>query len=85
VEGVVRKRYDKDGNILSEEVVYSDSLLALLLKANKPEKFAERTKTDLTSSDGAFKQDNGTQSAARIAALLDEARRRRDAGDELFQ
>lgn len=85
IEGVRRTRYDKDGKLIAEEQVYSDTLLIHLLKANKPEKFAERTKSEITSPDGSFKPDNGTESAARIAALLDEARRRREAGDPLFE
>ncbi len=42
VEGVPRERYDKDGQLISVETEYSDSLLTLLLKANKKSKFGER-------------------------------------------
>lgn len=87
IEGVKRTRYDKDGNKISEEVVYSDTLCLALLKANKPEKFIERTKSEITSPDGSMTPSNATEAAARITALLDEARRRRDAAgeeDELF-
>ena len=87
VEGVTRLKALGSGENMTivEEVSYSDTLLLALLKANKPEKFAERSKTELTSPDGSFKPDSSTESAARIAALLDEARRRREAGDPLFE
>ncbi len=39
VEGVTRKKYDKDGNLIEEEQVYSDRLMEKLLEANNPEKF----------------------------------------------
>ena len=38
VDGVIRKKYDKDGNILEEERVYSDRLMEKLLEADH-EKF----------------------------------------------
>jgi len=38
------------GEIVGEEFVYSDSLLAMLLKAAKPEKYAERSKVDSTTN-----------------------------------
>lgn len=41
-DGLVRTRYDKDGNIASEEIVYSDTLMIFLLKARNPEKYRER-------------------------------------------
>lgn len=88
IEGVERRRFDKDGNVVLEETVYSDSLMALLLKANKPDKFADRSKTELSNPDGSLRTTEPTEAAARIAALLDSARRRRDDAapedDELF-
>lgn len=77
VQGVTRKRYDKEGNLLSEEIVYSDSLAMFLLKGGRPEKFADRTKSEITSPDGSLKPTSDTEAAARLAALLDDARRRR--------
>ena len=90
IEGTTRKRYDKEGNLIAEEIVYSDSLMALLLKGNKPEKFADRTKNEITNPDGSMRPESGVEAGARIAALLDDARRKRDAAgttdeDELFQ
>lgn len=81
VEGVTRCRYNKDGDLVSEEIVYSDSLMLALLKANKPDKFAERSKLDLSNPDGTMRPINPTEDAARMAAILAEARRRRDAGE----
>lgn len=39
MDGVTRKKYDKEGNLLEEEQVYSDRLMEKLLEANNPEKF----------------------------------------------
>jgi hypothetical protein len=86
VEGVTRKRYNKDGDIISEEMVYSDTLLLALLKARKPNDFAERSKTEISNPDGSLKPDSPVEAGARIAALLEEAKRRREAGvDPLFE
>jgi hypothetical protein len=85
IEGVERRRFDKDGNVVLEEVVYSDSLMALLLKANKPDKFADRSKSEITSPDGSLRPAEPTEAAARMIAILDEAKRRKEAGsDPLF-
>ena len=63
------------------EIVYSDSLAAMLLKGAKPEKFAERTKSELSGPGGAPIETNDTTAAARIVALLDAARMRK--GDDV--
>lgn len=85
VEGVVTTKIGKDGEAY-DEVKYSDPLLIALLKANKPDKFADRSKTELTNPDGSFKPENEVQAAARVAALLDAARQRRSAEeDPLFE
>lgn len=39
VKGVIRRKYDKDGNLIEKERVYSDRLLEKLLDANHPDKF----------------------------------------------
>ena len=44
MQGIKKAVYYK-GEIIDYEIVYSDSLLQTLLKAAKPEKFAERSKT----------------------------------------
>jgi hypothetical protein len=46
VEGDLRTRYDKDGNVTQEEQVYSDTLLITQLKAGDPERYADRSKVE---------------------------------------
>lgn len=48
VEGVPRKSYDKDGNLIREEQVYSDTLLIFLLKARRPDVYRENVKVQHT-------------------------------------
>lgn len=84
VEGVVRTKVigkGEDARVV-DELHYSDSLLLALLKAKKPDEFAERTKTELTNPDGTFKPENETAAAARIAAIFEAAKKRRAAGEE---
>lgn len=45
MQGVKKAVYYK-GNIVGYETVYSDSILALLLKASKPDKYADRSKQE---------------------------------------
>lgn len=78
VDGVERKRFDKEGNLILTETIYSDSLLSKLLDGAKPEKFKQRTATELSGPGGKPIDMSDTTAAARIAALLDMARRRRD-------
>jgi formylmethanofuran dehydrogenase subunit B len=90
VEGVVSIKWVGKGDDREpvEEVKYSDTLLLALLKANKPDKFAERSKTELSNPDGTFKPTNETEAAVRITALLDAARKRMEGGadsDPLFE
>jgi hypothetical protein len=46
VEGVPRETFDKDGNLIRRETVYSDTLLILLLKARRPEKYRDNAKVE---------------------------------------
>lgn len=46
IKGKPKKRYDKDGNLISEEIEYSDQLLVAQLKAGNPERYAERQKVE---------------------------------------
>lgn len=89
IEGVTRQKMlgSGDNAILIEEQQYSDTLLLALLKAKKPDEFADRSKTELSSPDGTMSPAAGdTQAAARIAAMLEEAKRRREAdSDPLFE
>lgn len=82
VEGVSQiKFYPKghpDAGKPYTEMNYSDSLLMFMLKGERGEKFAERTKSEISGPGGGPIEANDTATAARIAALLDAARRRRD-------
>ena len=83
VEGVVSKRYDKDGNLIAETMNYSDSLLQVLLKGERSDKFADRTKAEISNPDGSLKPVEGDMAAAaRIAALLDAAAKRKGSTDD---
>lgn len=48
---VYKKPGDDSGGVV-EEWAYSDALMVLLLKANRPEKFKDRAATELTGKDG---------------------------------
>jgi hypothetical protein len=88
VEGVEEERFDKDGNVIVRRRLYSDSMLMFLLKGRKREVFGDKSQLELSNPDGSFKADNPTDAAARLAAILDDARRRRDAepnDDPLFE
>lgn len=88
VEGVTSIKWVGKGDDREpvEEVKYSDTLLLALLKANKPDKFADRSKVDLSNPDGSLKPQNETEAAVRIAAMLEVARKRMQTeDDELFQ
>lgn len=68
------------------ETRYSDQLMLALLKAKKPDEFAERSKAEISNPDGTLRPESTEQAAARLAAILDEAKRRKTAGeaDDLF-
>jgi len=42
MEGVTRRKYDKDGRLLEEEQVFSDTLMVKLLEAENPGKFGRQ-------------------------------------------
>lgn len=42
VDGVTSKRFDKDGNLISEEQVFSDRMGELLLKGHFPERYRDK-------------------------------------------
>jgi hypothetical protein len=42
MEGVTRRKYDKDGRLLEEEQVFSDTLMVKLLEADNPQKFGRQ-------------------------------------------
>lgn len=59
----------------------SDGLLTTLLKASRPDKFAERTKAEHTGKDGTPLLDD-TATGARLASILADAKARRDGSVE---
>jgi len=55
VDGVVkREKRDGDGNLLEREIVYSDKLLELLLKASNPSKYNRAAVQDPTATGEPF-------------------------------
>lgn len=52
VNGIERKIYFK-GEEIGTQTEYSDTLLALLLKANMPEKYKDKTETTVNVDDGS--------------------------------
>lgn len=80
VDGVSRRRYDKDGNLVAEEQVYSDTLLLALLRARRPAKFRDNQKIELDAKLDAKVTDESKR-ASRIAGILGLAASRRDNGD----
>lgn len=84
-EGVERERVIGSGDSARfiTETQYSDTLMLAMLKATRPEKFAERTKSEISGPGGGSIEVNDTNAAARVAALMDAARRRKElAADE---
>lgn len=84
VEGVTRQKVIGSGEnaLLIEEQQYSDPLLIKLLEGNNPEKFKTRTASEISGPGGQPVELNDTGSAARLAAILEDAKRRRDAAGE---
>lgn len=72
VNGVPRLSYDKDGNLVREEQVYSDALMIFLLKARRPEKFRDNVKVEHAGSDTPVQVEvkHSVDDLARVAQLL---------------
>lgn len=84
--GVEVDKVGKDG-VMYTETRYADTLLIFLLKGAKPDKFKERTSTELGGMGGKPIEMNDTTAAARLSAILDSARQRASqpaVDDELF-
>lgn len=81
VEGTDKGVWHQGVNVGTERV-YSDSLLSLVLKGRRKQVYADRT--ELTGADGGpVATTDATQRAARAAALLELARKRQQADDEI--
>jgi len=83
VNGVEEQRYDKDGNLVATRTVYSDSLMTLLLKGAKPDKYADRSKAEISNPDGSMQLDE-TAISARLASIVNLAKLRRSGEDDLL-
>lgn len=57
---------------------YSDTLAIFLAKAHAPEKYRETSKLELTGKDGGPVQVDDATAAAKITAILEAAKARRD-------
>ncbi len=84
--GVTRTKFNGTGKdaVEYEETAYSDTLMIFLLKGARPDKFKERTATELSGAGGKPIEMNDTTAAARLAAILDSAKQRAADSDELF-
>lgn len=71
------------GAIFGQVRRYSDQLLTLLLKANRPEKFREKSSMELTGAGGGPVKVDDAAASAKLAAILAaaQARRNTDADD----
>lgn len=67
------------GDPVGTKTHYSDSLLLALLKANNPNKFRENSSLELTGRDGGPVQLSDHEKAAKLAAILNAAKVRKDA------
>jgi hypothetical protein len=83
VNGIETTLVGKDGEFKGFKTNYSDSLLTLLLKGAKPDKYADRQKSEISNPDGSLQPDS-TAAAAHIAAILNLARARRNGEDDLL-
>lgn len=52
MEGSVRKKYDREGNLIEEEQIFSDTLMVKLLEANDPSKFRPQKEGGASSFTG---------------------------------
>lgn len=82
LEGVTNIKYTKDGESY-EETRFSDTLMVFLLKGARPDKFADRQKSELSGPGGRAIDMTDTSMAARIASIIDAARQRKAQGDKI--
>lgn len=76
VNGVPKGVYHK-GAMVGTELQYSDTLLLALAKANAPDKYKDRSASELSGPNGTPLEISPETSAARIAAMLEELRERK--------
>lgn len=86
-DGVENTKYAGSGENIREyvETRYSDTLTMFLLKGFRPDKYRERTSTELSGPGGQPVELDATSAAARLAGILEAARQRKEAdSDPLF-
>lgn len=82
VDGVLEERMDKDGNVIARKRTYATNVLLRLLEANAPEKYRQRSETQLGGIPGGEPIQMGdSEAAARLAAILATARERKAEAD----
>lgn len=77
-EGLKRNKYDAKGNLLCEELVYSDTLAIFLLKARRPEKYRDRYEfkhSGEVKTTGVDLSKLSLEEARELQALLEKASR----------
>lgn len=73
VDGVERRSYDKDGNLIREEQVYSDTLLMFLLKARRPHVYRENVRHEHSGPGGAPIAHAVDGGSVKVRKFLDQA------------
>lgn len=76
-DGLRRNKYDARGNLLCEELVYSDTLMIFLLKARKPERYRERYEfkhSGEVKTSGVDLSKLSLEDARELQALLEKAK-----------
>lgn len=71
------------GECVGTVIRYSDSLMTLLLKGAKPDKYADRSKAEISNPDGSMQLDE-TAISARLASIVNLAKLRRSGEDDLL-
>jgi hypothetical protein len=78
----VDKFNSKTGEVV-HVLEHSDALLMFLLKGHRARTFKDRVASEISGPDGQPIESNvGLQGAARLHAMLEEARRRKEAGED---
>lgn len=77
VEGEQTAMFDKENKLTGYKITKSDTLLIFALKGAKPDKYADRQKTEIAGRNGEALFDE-TSAAARMAAIFEAARQRKE-------
>ena len=77
-----KKPVYQGGNLVGYVMEYSDQLMQFLLKGNKPDKFKDRSSTELTGKDGGPIDIADLDTANRIAAIVRAIKERKAASEQ---